>query len=82
MESSTCVGDRCLTRPDPRRRLNGAVSLRSFHPVLFATAALLVTPSACIGRLDRSPAADVAGADETCLSAVNCSSANSCMAVG
>ena len=57
------------------------MSLRSVHLVLFATAALLLAPSAASAAWTVSPTPNVAGAD-TYLSGVDCSSANSCMAVG
>ena len=56
------------------------MSLRSFRLVLFAIAALLLTPSVASADWTVSPTANVAGADN--LSAVDCSSADSCMAVG
>jgi hypothetical protein len=58
------------------------MSLRSFHLVLLATAVLLLAPSVASAAWTVSPAADVAGTSWTNLHAVDCSSANSCMAVG
>jgi hypothetical protein len=57
------------------------MSLRPVRLVLIATAALLLTPSAASAAWTVSPTPNVAGAD-TYLSAVDCSSAKSCMAVG
>ena len=73
---------RRLTRPDRRRRFDGQMSLRSVRLVLFATAALLLTPSAASAAWTVSPTPNVAGATDTSLNAVDCTSANSCMAVG
>ena len=56
--------------------------LRPFVVSLVATAALLLAPSAASAAWTVSPAADVAGTSWTNLRAVDCSSANSCMAVG
>ena len=58
------------------------MSLRSFRLVLFAIAALLLTPSAASAAWTVTPTPNVAGADDTFLNAVDCSSASSCMAVG
>ena len=58
------------------------MSLRSVRLVLFATAALLLTPSAASAAWTVSPTPNVAGANDTSLNAVDCTSANSCMAVG
>src|SRR4029079_6944013 len=57
------------------------MSLRPVRLVLIATAALLLSPSAASAAWSVSPTRNVAGAD-TYLSAVDCSSAHSCMAVG
>jgi hypothetical protein len=58
------------------------MSLRSVNLVLIATAALLFTPSAALAAWTVPPTPNVADASSTNLSAVDCSSANSCMAVG
>ena len=55
------------------------------RPVLFslvASVALLLTPSAASAAWTVPPTPNVAGADDTSLNAVDCSSANSCIAVG
>jgi hypothetical protein len=70
-----------LDRGVTRRMVEVQMPLRSIRLVLFATAALLLTPSAASAAWTVSPTPNVAGAD-TYLSAVDCSSANSCMAVG
>jgi hypothetical protein len=49
---------------------------------LIATLGLLFTPSVASAAWTVSPTPNVAGADGTVLNAVDCSSANSCMAVG
>ena len=51
------------------------MSLRSFRLVLFAIAALLLTPSVASAAWTVPPTPNVAGADFTNLSAVDCSSA-------
>ena len=56
--------------------------LRPFVVSLVATAALLLAPSAASAAWTVSPTPNVAGASWTNLRAVDCSSANSCMAVG
>jgi hypothetical protein len=58
------------------------MSLRSVRLVFFAIAALLLTPSAASAAWTVSPTPNVAGANDTSLNAVDCTSANSCMAVG
>ena len=58
------------------------MSFRSVRAVLVATAVLLFAPSVASADWTVTPAADDAGAELTNLSAVDCSSANSCMAVG
>src|SRR6187401_3533490 len=58
------------------------MSLRSVRLVLFAAAALLLTPSAASAAWTLTPTPIVTGAVSTSLSAVDCSSAQSCMAVG
>ena len=58
------------------------MSLRSVRLILLATAALLLTPSAASAAWSVPPTPNVAGASSTNLSAVDCTSANSCMAVG
>jgi hypothetical protein len=56
------------------------MSLRSARLVLFATAALLLAPSVASGAWTVTPTLNVAA--RTSLSGVDCSSANSCIAVG
>ena len=58
------------------------MSLRSVRLILIATAALLFTPSAALAAWTVPPTPNVADASSTNLSAVDCSSPNSCMAVG
>src|SRR5512132_1356290 len=58
------------------------MSLRLSRLLLFATAALLLAPSAASAAWTVPPTPNVDGAVDTNLSAVDCSSANSCMAVG
>jgi hypothetical protein len=58
------------------------MSLRSVRLVLFATAALFLAPSAASAAWTVTPTPNVDGASLTTLGAVDCSSANSCMAVG
>jgi hypothetical protein len=58
------------------------MSLRSVRLILLATAALLLTPSAASAAWTVTPTPNVDGALSTNLTAVDCSSANSCMAVG
>ncbi len=70
-----------LTRPDRRRSFNGQMSLRSFHLVFLATAALLLTPSVASAAWTVTPSPNVPG-PETTLSGVDCSSPRSCTAVG
>jgi hypothetical protein len=57
------------------------MSLRSFR-LVFTTAALLLAPSAASAAWTVPPTPNVAGANSTNLRSVDCSSANSCMAVG
>jgi hypothetical protein len=58
------------------------MSLRSVRLVPIATAGLLLTPSAASAAWTVPPTPNVEGASSTNLLAVDCSSANSCMAVG
>src|SRR5512132_419247 len=58
------------------------MSLRSARLILLATAALLLTPSVASAAWTVPPTPNVDGALSTSLLAVDCSSANSCMAVG
>jgi hypothetical protein len=58
------------------------MSLRSVRLVLFASAALLLAPSVASAAWTVTPTPNVDGAHLTILSAVDCSSAHSCMAVG
>ena len=57
------------------------MSLRSFHLVFLATAALLLTPSVASAAWTVTPSPNVPG-PETTLSGVDCSSPRSCTAVG
>jgi hypothetical protein len=58
------------------------MSLRPSRLVLIVVAALLLTPSAASAAWTVPPTPNVEGAPSTNLLAVDCSSANSCMAVG
>jgi hypothetical protein len=58
------------------------MSLRPFHLVWLATAALLLAPSAASAAWTVPPTPNVEGAADSRLQAVDCSSANSCIAVG
>jgi hypothetical protein len=56
--------------------------LRSLHLLLLATSALLLAPSVASAAWTVTPTPNVSGASLTELRAVDCSSADSCMAVG
>jgi hypothetical protein len=58
------------------------MSLRSIRLVLIAIAAMLLAPSAASAAWTVTPTPNVSGASLTELRAVDCSSADSCMAVG
>lgn len=71
-----------MNYPGQRRSFGGRMSRRLVRLVLIAAAGLLLTPSVASGAWTVPPTPNVAGADGTVLNAVDCSSANSCMAVG